>query len=112
MVISGLLIQLDCALLANYQPFYAQVLGFTKPQFETVVLSRLIAHIIFQIPSNIFLSALSKPGIYVSRMMIAWGLVKFLICFARGVAEVTISHVILGALESTIFPGFLYLLSC
>ncbi|KAI0843978.1 hypothetical protein F5Y00DRAFT_219611 [Daldinia vernicosa] len=111
-IIFCFLIQLDYEFFTREQPYLEQVLGFTEQQYKGIALTREIGHIIFQVPSNLFLSTTFRPADYLCGVLVAWGIAQWISYFANSLLEAHFFYLTLGMLESAILPGFLYLLSC
>ncbi|KAG1729258.1 major facilitator superfamily domain-containing protein [Suillus lakei] len=83
-------------------------LGMKGKQFNTLISSLYIGYVFTQIPSNLILTRISKPSLYLSSCMSLWGLLTTLI----GVYyQALFSRFLVGFLEATFFPGAFYLLS-
>ena len=64
----------------------------------------------FEIPSNLVLARVGAP-LWISRIMITWGLISAGMMFVRTPASFCILRFLLGAAEAGFFPGVIYYLS-
>ncbi|KIP07689.1 hypothetical protein PHLGIDRAFT_409595 [Phlebiopsis gigantea 11061_1 CR5-6] len=64
-----------------------------------------------QIPSNMFLSRISRPSLYLPMCMIVWGFLSLLTGCANNFTQVLLTRVILGIVEASFFPGAVFLIS-
>ncbi|KXN83670.1 hypothetical protein AN958_00811 [Leucoagaricus sp. SymC.cos] len=86
-------------------------LGLDGTQFATVLSVFYVGYVLMQIPSNMLLSQIDKPSVYLSSCTIIWGFVSFLTGAATNYYEVLIARTLLGFVEAVFFPGALFFLS-
>ncbi|KAG1823660.1 major facilitator superfamily domain-containing protein [Suillus subaureus] len=87
---------------------FEEDLGMEGTQFNTLISSLYIGYLFTQAPSNMILTRITKPSLYLSSCMSLWGLLTTLI----GVYYQALSlRFLVGFLEATFYPGALYLLS-
>lgn len=69
-----------------------------------------IGYFLFEVPSNV---ALQKYGsrIWISRILVTWGLVAFLTGFAQNATQLYILRFLLGVAEAGFFPGIIIYLT-
>jgi ACS family tartrate transporter-like MFS transporter len=81
-------------------------LGMTATAFGFATGLFFWGYALLEVPSNI---ALSKWGarIWLSRIMISWGIVSALTAFVSGITDYAILRVLLGIAEAGFFPGIL-----
>lgn len=65
-----------------------------------------------QVPSNLFLNKIGKPGLYLPVCMILWGVISTCTAAAQSYGALVAIRFILGFVEAAYFPGCLYYLSC
>ncbi|XP_006460443.1 hypothetical protein AGABI2DRAFT_192148 [Agaricus bisporus var. bisporus H97] len=86
-------------------------LGLKGPQFASVLSAFFVGYIIMQIPSNMILSQVKKPSLYLPCCMILCGSTSFLTGFAHNYYGALVARFLLGLSEATFFPGALYLIA-
>ena len=69
-----------------------------------------IGYCLFEVPSNLILARLGAR-IWISRIMISWGLISTAMMFVRTPTAFCILRFLLGAAEAGFFPGVIYYLS-
>ncbi|KAE8132757.1 MFS general substrate transporter [Aspergillus pseudotamarii] len=86
-------------------------LQLSSVQFQTCVSILFVGYILMQIPSNLFLSKIGKPALYLPSCMIAWGI----LCAASGAVQdydgLLACRFLLGFVEAAYFPGCMVTLS-
>ncbi|KAG1748330.1 MFS general substrate transporter [Suillus paluster] len=75
-------------------------LGMKGTQFNTLISSLYIGYVLTQTPSNLILSRISKPSLYLSSCMSG-------VFYYQALS----SRFLVGFLEATFYPGAIYLLS-
>ncbi|KAG2038363.1 MFS general substrate transporter [Suillus americanus] len=112
---------------------FEEDLGMKGTQFNTLISSLYIGYLFTQIPSNLILTRIAKPSLYLSSCVSLWGLLTTLIgvfcCITMCVVanlQWTATHnegistnyyqalslrFLVGFLEATFYPGVVYLLS-
>ncbi|KAI9632058.1 putative nicotinamide mononucleotide permease [Dioszegia hungarica] len=86
-------------------------LGMSAVQYQTAVAILFAGYVALQIPSNMIVSKIKWPGIYICGMCCAWGLVSGCTGAVTSYAGLVICRVILGFTEAAFFPGAIFLLS-
>ena len=69
-----------------------------------------VGYLIFEVPSNLLLRRLGAR-VWISRIMISWGLVSMLTAAVAGVSSYYWARVLLGVAEAGFFPGIIYYLT-
>ncbi|QIW96193.1 hypothetical protein AMS68_001711 [Peltaster fructicola] len=87
-------------------------LGLTDTQYQTSVSILFVGYILMQVPSNLFLNKLGKPGIYLPACMIVWGVISAATAACHNYAGLLAIRFFLGFVEAAYFPGCLFFLSC
>ncbi|KAF9226507.1 MFS general substrate transporter [Gyrodon lividus] len=86
-------------------------LRMTGRQFNTLISILYVGYVLMQIPSNIFLSSMQRPSIYLSFCVFLWGVC----CIATGISQTfagaLTSRFFLGCCEAAWHPGAMFLLS-
>ncbi|KAG0704499.1 MFS general substrate transporter [Suillus ampliporus] len=90
---------------------FEEDLGMKGAQFNTLISSLFIGYLFMQTPSNLILSRISKPSLYLSSCMSVWGLLTTLIGISTTYYQALSSRFLVGFLEATFYPGAVYLLS-
>ncbi|KAG1846094.1 MFS general substrate transporter, partial [Suillus subalutaceus] len=87
---------------------FEEDLGMKGTQFNTLISSLYVGYLFTQIPSNMILTRIAKPSLYLSSCISLWGLLTTLI----GVYYQALAlRFLVGFLEATFYPGVFYLLS-
>lgn len=69
-----------------------------------------IGYVIFEVPSNILLIKI-KPSIWISTLMVAWGIVMTIMAFVKNFSQLMTARFLLGAFESGFAPGIIFYLT-
>ncbi|WP_020422617.1 MFS transporter [Amycolatopsis sp. ATCC 39116] len=69
-----------------------------------------IAYAIFELPSNMLMERYG-PKIWLTRIMVSWGLVSAAMAFVQGPASFYVLRFLLGAAEAGFFPAIIYFFS-
>jgi MFS family permease len=69
-----------------------------------------VPYILLEVPCNLLLKKI-RPSIFISTVMVFWGVVTVCQGTTQSFAGLVICRVIIGALEAGFFPGCLYLIS-
>ena len=65
-----------------------------------------------QVPSNLLLNKIGKPGLYLPTVMIIWGIISGATAGANNFGGLLADRFFLGFVEAAYFPGCLLFLSC
>ena len=85
-------------------------LGMKGQDYSIALFTFFILYILLEVPSNIILKKM-RPSIFLSSIMMAWGIVTVCMGTTNSFAGLVVCRVILGALEAGFFPGSIYLIS-
>ncbi|THX76056.1 MFS general substrate transporter [Aureobasidium pullulans] len=86
-------------------------LNMSTTEFATAVSILFVGYLPFQIPSNLILSSITRPGAYICTATIIWGAISAATAAVTTYKSLLAVRVILGAVEAVFFPGVIYLLS-
>ncbi|TVY21478.1 MFS transporter prlL [Lachnellula arida] len=81
-------------------------------EFQTSVSILFVGYLLMQIPSNLFMNKIGKPGIYLPACMVIWGVISTLTAACQNYGGLIACRFMLGFVEAAYFPGCLYYLSC
>ena len=85
-------------------------LAITAQQFGLLSGIFFVGYFVFEIPSNLILHKIGAR-IWISRILLSWGLVSFLTAFSRSAAHLYILRFLLGLAEAGLFPGMILYLT-
>lgn len=85
-------------------------LAITAQQFGLLAGIFFIGYFLFEIPSNLMLHKLGAR-IWISRILISWGIISFLTAFAQSAMHLYIVRFLLGLAEAGFFPGMILYLT-
>ncbi|KAH8169822.1 major facilitator superfamily protein [Sarocladium implicatum] len=86
-------------------------LGMTEAQFATAIAILFAGYIPFQIPSNLIMTKITRPGLYICSAAVIWGAVSSLTAAVQNYSGLLAVRVFLGVTEAVFFPGVIYFLS-
>lgn len=86
-------------------------LNLHSVQYQTAVSILFVGYILMQIPSNMIVSRLGKPGLYLTTCMFIWGTISALTSTVHSFGGLVACRFFLGFIEAVYFPGCLFLLS-
>ncbi|KAM0717210.1 hypothetical protein Q7P37_007062 [Cladosporium fusiforme] len=86
-------------------------LGLTGSQYNMALTVFFFPYAIFEVPSNIVLK-LMRPSIWISILMVAWGIVMTLQGIVETYEHLIVTRVLLGLFESGFFPAATFLITC
>lgn len=87
-------------------------LNMSSTQYQTAVSILFVGYILWQIPSNMLLTRLGKPAIYLPACMFVWAAISTCTAAAVNYPGLIVVRFFLGIVETAFFPGCLYLFSC
>ena len=64
-----------------------------------------------QVPSNMFINRIPRPSLYISAVMLIWGLISTLTGLVKGFGGMVAIRFLLGFVEAAFLPGALLILS-
>ena len=86
-------------------------LGMDYSQYATCLSILYVGYILMQVPSNMFINTLQRPSLYISLVMVVWGLISTLSGVATNLAGMVCIRFFLGFVEAAFLPGVLMILS-
>ncbi|KAJ5729393.1 major facilitator superfamily domain-containing protein [Penicillium malachiteum] len=86
-------------------------LHMTTQQFATAVSILFVGYLPFQIPSNLLITKISRPGMYICAAVAVWGAISAATAAVNSYGQLLAVRAILGAAEAVFFPGAIYFLS-
>lgn len=86
-------------------------LNMTTEQFATAVSILFVGYLPFQIPSNLIITKVSRPGMYICLAVAIWGCISASTAAVKSYGQLLAVRAILGAAEAVFFPGAIYYLS-
>lgn len=86
-------------------------LNMTTEQFATAVSILFVGYLPFQIPSNLLITKISRPGMYICCAVIIWGAISAATAAVKTYQQLLAVRAILGVVEAVFFPGAVYYLS-
>lgn len=88
-----------------------QDLNMSTEQFATAVSILFVGYLPFQIPSNLLITKISRPGMYICLAVAIWGAISAATAAVKTYGQLLAVRAILGAAEAVFFPGAIYYLS-
>lgn len=86
-------------------------LGLTDPQYQTALSILYVGYISCQVPSNLLMTKLGRPSLYIPACVALWGVVSGCTAATQNYHDLLAVRILLGVVESAFFPGALALLS-
>ncbi|OJA12883.1 hypothetical protein AZE42_02907 [Rhizopogon vesiculosus] len=86
-------------------------LGLSDVQYEAILAILYVTYCPAQIPSNMILSYISRPSLYIGGCVVAWGLTSALTGVTHNYTGIMVCRVFIGLPEAAFYPGITYLLS-
>lgn len=86
-------------------------LNMDYSQYATCLSILYVGYILMQVPSNMFINTLQRPSLYISLVMLVWGLISTLSGVATNFAGMVCIRFFLGFVEAAFLPGVLMILS-
>nr|XP_031860059.1 uncharacterized protein CI109_004422 [Kwoniella shandongensis]KAA5527131.1 hypothetical protein CI109_004422 [Kwoniella shandongensis] len=86
-------------------------LNMTTQQFATAISILFVGYLPLQLPSNLLISRLSRPGLYICSAALIWGSISAATAAVNSYGALLAIRIILGGVEAVFFPGAIYLLS-
>lgn len=87
-----------------------KALGISSEVFGFVTGIFFIGYFLFEVPSNILLQRFGSR-VWISRILITWGIVSVATAFAQGATHLYIIRFLLGIAEAGFFPGIILYLN-
>lgn len=86
-------------------------LGLDNNQYATCLSILYVGYILMQVPSNIFINRIQRPSLYISLVMLVWGLISTLTGNVENFGGMVAIRFLLGFVEAAFLPGALLILS-
>ncbi|KAK4224464.1 major facilitator superfamily domain-containing protein [Podospora fimiseda] len=86
-------------------------LNLSNTQYSTCLSILYVGYILMQVPSNIVINRISRPSLYISVVMLIWGLISTLTGNVTGFGSMVAIRFLLGFVEAAFLPGALLILS-
>ncbi|KAL2829543.1 major facilitator superfamily domain-containing protein [Aspergillus cavernicola] len=86
-------------------------LNMSTQQFATAVSILFVGYLPFQIPSNLLITKIARPGMYICLAVVVWGCISAATAAVQTYTQLLVVRAILGAAEAVFFPGAIYYLS-
>lgn len=86
-------------------------LHMSTEQFATAVSILFVGYLPFQIPSNLLITKIARPGMYICFAVAIWGCISACTATVKNYGQLLAVRAILGAAEAVFFPGAIYYLS-
>lgn len=86
-------------------------LNMTTQQFATAISILFVGYLPFQIPSNLLITKVPRPGLYICTACVIWGAISAATGAVKSYEQLLAVRAVLGAVEAVFFPGAIYFLS-
>lgn len=86
-------------------------LNMSTQQFATAISILFVGYLPFQIPSNLIITKLPRPGLYICVAVVIWGCISAATAAVKTYGQLLAVRATLGAAEAVFFPGAIYYLS-
>lgn len=86
-------------------------LDMNYQQYATCLSILYVGYILMQVPSNILINTIQRPSLYISMVMLLWGLISTLSGVAHNFGGMVAIRFFLGFVEAAFLPGALMILS-
>ncbi|KAJ5652953.1 hypothetical protein N7507_010379 [Penicillium longicatenatum] len=86
-------------------------LNMTSEEFAIAVSILFVGYLPFQVPSNLIIAKISRPGMYICLAVAVWGCISASTAAVKSYKQLLAVRAILGAAEAVFFPGAIYYLS-
>lgn len=86
-------------------------LDLNDTQYATCLSILYVGYILMQIPSNMFINRISRPSLYLSSVVMIWGLMSTLTGIVNNFTGMVLVRFFLGFVEAAFLPGALLILS-
>lgn len=75
-------------------------LNMTTQQFATAISILFVGYLPFQIPSNLIIAKISRPGLYICAAVVIWGTISAATAAVKSYGQLLAVRAILGAAEA------------
>lgn len=86
-------------------------LGIDNTQYATCLSILYVGYILMQVPSNMIINRIPRPSIYISVVMLLWGMISTLSGNTHNFAGMVAVRFFIGFVEAAFLPGALLILS-
>ncbi|RDW65901.1 uncharacterized protein DSM5745_09640 [Aspergillus mulundensis] len=86
-------------------------LHMSTADFATAVSILFVGYLPFQIPSNLLITKIPRPGMYICLAVVVWGCISASTAAVKTYEQLLAVRAVLGAAEAVFFPGAIYYLS-
>ncbi|KAH7139577.1 major facilitator superfamily domain-containing protein [Dendryphion nanum] len=86
-------------------------LNMSTQQFATAISILFVGYLPFQIPSNLLITKIPRPGLYICCAVVIWGTISAATAAAKSYGQLLAIRATLGIAEAVFFPGAIYYLS-
>lgn len=86
-------------------------LHLDNTEYSTCLSILYVGYILMQIPSNMLINGLERPSLYLSIVMLIWGLISTLSGVVHDFKGMVVTRFFLGFVEAAFLPGVLLILS-
>jgi hypothetical protein len=86
-------------------------LNLTSTQYSTCLSILYVGYILMQIPSNMIINKIPRPSLYISVVMIIWGMISTLSGNVNNFGGMVAIRFCIGFVEAAFLPGALLILS-
>ncbi|KAJ6184196.1 hypothetical protein N7519_005497 [Penicillium mononematosum] len=86
-------------------------LNMSGTQYNIALGIFFVPYVLFEVPSNILLAKFKKPSLYLSILMLLWGIVVTLTGVVKNFSGLCAVRVLLGIFESGFFPGAVWVIT-
>lgn len=80
-------------------------------EYSTCLSILYVGYILMQVPSNMIINKIQRPSLYISAVMVVWGLVSTLSGVVTNFTGMVLIRFFLGFIEAAFLPGALLILS-
>ncbi|KAI7158591.1 MFS general substrate transporter [Hortaea werneckii] len=80
-------------------------LNLTEQQFATAISILFVGYLPFQIPSNILITKIPRPGVYICTAVTIWGAISAATSAVHTYGQLLAVRICLGVVEAVFFPG-------
>ncbi|KAJ5409435.1 uncharacterized protein N7487_003794 [Penicillium crustosum] len=86
-------------------------LNMSGTQYNVALGIFFVPYVLFEVPSNILLAKFKKPSLYLSILMLLWGIIVTLTGVVQNFSGLCAVRVLLGIFESGFFPGAVWVIT-
>lgn len=81
-------------------------LNMKTEEFATAISILFVGYLPFQIPSNLIIAKISRPGMYICVAVIIWGTISACTALVKTYGQLLAVRAVLGVAEAVFFPGY------